>query len=83
MPYPYARAQVHFRQTYERFGAGKLVWGSDMPNVGRYCTYRQALAYAWDAGDFLTAEDRRRVFRENALALLAPVRPLSPTGGEG
>ncbi len=46
MPYPYARAQAHFRQTYERFGPRKLLWGSDMPNVGRYCTYRQALGYA-------------------------------------
>ena len=53
MPYPYARAQDHFRQIYERFGAGRLIWGSDMPNVGRYCTYRQALAYIWDHADFL------------------------------
>jgi predicted TIM-barrel fold metal-dependent hydrolase len=71
MPYPYARAQLHFRQTYDRFGAGKLVWGSDMPNVGRYCTYRQALAYVWDGADFMAAEDRRRIFRENTLGLLA------------
>ena len=75
MPYPYARAQHHFRQTYDRFGAGKLVWGSDMPNVGRYCTYRQALGYVWDHADFLSAEDRRRIFRENALGLLAPAPP--------
>jgi predicted TIM-barrel fold metal-dependent hydrolase len=74
MPYPYVRAQEHFRQTYERFGAGKLLWGSDMPNVGRYCTYRQALGYLWDHAAFLTAEDRRRVFRENALGLLARSR---------
>jgi len=71
MPYPYARAQLHFRQTYDRFGAGKLVWGSDMPNVGRYCTYRQALAYVWDGADFLAAGDRRRIFRENTLGLFA------------
>jgi predicted TIM-barrel fold metal-dependent hydrolase len=72
MPYPYARAQDHFRQTYDRFGPNKLVWGSDMPNVGRYCTYRQALGYVWDFADFLTPEDRRRIFRENTLGLLAP-----------
>jgi predicted TIM-barrel fold metal-dependent hydrolase len=74
MPYPYVRAQHHVRQTYERFGSAKLVWGSDMPNVGRYCTYRQALGYLWDHAAFLTAEDRRRVFRENALGLLARSR---------
>src|SRR5262245_4833878 len=72
MPYPYARAQAHFRQTYERFGPRKLLWGSDMPNVGRYCTYRQALGYLWDYADFLSTEDRRRIFRENTLELLAP-----------
>jgi hypothetical protein len=43
-----------------------------MPNVGRYCTYRQALGYVWDFADFLTSEDRRRIFRENTLGLLAP-----------
>ena len=53
----------------------KLLWGSDMPNVGRYCTYRQALGYLWDHADFLSSEDRRRIFRENTLELLALDRP--------
>jgi predicted TIM-barrel fold metal-dependent hydrolase len=74
MPYPFARAQHHFRQTYDRFGPEKLLWGSDMPNVGRYCTYRQALAYRWDWADFLTGDARRRIFRENTLGLLASRR---------
>jgi predicted TIM-barrel fold metal-dependent hydrolase len=77
VPYPYARAQAHFRQTYDRFGPAKLLWGSDMPNVGRYCTYRQALAYLWDHADFLSSEDRRRIFRDNTLALLASSPPAS------
>jgi predicted TIM-barrel fold metal-dependent hydrolase len=72
MPYPYARAQHHFHQTFDRFGPGKLLWGSDMPNVGRYCTYRQALTYLWDHAPFLGPEDRRRIFRDNALEVLAP-----------
>ena len=42
-----------------------------MPNVSRYCTYRQALGYVWDHADFLPEEDRRRIFRENTLGLLA------------
>jgi predicted TIM-barrel fold metal-dependent hydrolase len=69
MEYPYPRALLHIRQVYERFGAKRLVWGSDMPNVGRYCTYQQALRYVWNGGDFISAADRRLVFRENALAL--------------
>jgi predicted TIM-barrel fold metal-dependent hydrolase len=74
MPYPYERAQRHFRQLYDRFGPAKLLWGSDMPNVGRYCTYRQALTYLWDHAGFLTDEDRRRIFRENVLGLF-PAAP--------
>jgi predicted TIM-barrel fold metal-dependent hydrolase len=79
-PYPYLRAQHHFRQLYDRFGASKLLWGSDMPNVGRYCTYRQARTYLWDHADFLAAEDRRRIFRENTLGLLAPGPPTTGSG---
>lgn len=45
MAYPFHRALTHIRQFYDRFGAAKWTWGSDMPNVGRYCTYRQALTY--------------------------------------
>src|SRR5262245_42870354 len=74
MPYPYVRAQEHFRQTYERFGPRKLIWGSDMPNVARYCTYRQALGYVWDYAASLPLEDRRLIFRENTLGVLAPDR---------
>jgi predicted TIM-barrel fold metal-dependent hydrolase len=72
IPYPYARAQHHFRQLHDRFGPLKVLWGSDMPNVGRYCTYRQALGYLWDHADFLSADARRRIFRENVLSLLRP-----------
>jgi predicted TIM-barrel fold metal-dependent hydrolase len=67
--YPYPRALVHFRQLFDRFGPQRFVWGSDMPNVERYCTYRQALTYVWDHADFLDAAARRAIFRDNALAL--------------
>jgi predicted TIM-barrel fold metal-dependent hydrolase len=69
MDYPYARATHHFRQLFERFGAKKFIWGSDMPNVGRYCTYRQSLTYVWNHASFLGTDDRRQIFRENALGL--------------
>lgn len=71
MNYPYTRAHSHIRQVYERFGPDKLIWGSDMPNVGRYCTYKQALSYVWDHCDFITATDRRKIFRDNTLSLFA------------
>jgi len=41
--YPYPEAQELLRQLVARFGATKLCWGSDMPNVERFCTYRQTL----------------------------------------
>jgi hypothetical protein len=40
-----------------------------MPNVERYCTYRQTLTYFADHADYLSAEDRRLIFRDNALGL--------------
>ena len=67
--YPYPKSMHHFRQLVDRFGSGRFTWGSDMPNVERYCTYRQTFTYAWEHADFLNAEDRRAIFRENALAL--------------
>jgi predicted TIM-barrel fold metal-dependent hydrolase len=70
--YPYSLAVEHARQLVGRFGTGKFLWGSDMPNVARYCTYRQSLTYLWNHADFLSPADRRAVFRENALALLRP-----------
>ena len=71
MDYPYVRARGHIQQVYDRFGADKLTWGSDMPNVGRYCTYKQALGYVWDYCDFFTQPDRRKIFHDNTLSLFA------------
>ena len=67
--YPFPKAMVHFRQLVDRFGASRFVWGSDMPNVERYCTYRQTFTYVWNHADFLNDDDRRAVFHDNTLAL--------------
>ena len=67
--YPYPKAMLHFRQLVDRFGAGRFVWGSDMPNVERYCTYRQTLTYVWNHAEFLNNADRLAIFRDNALGL--------------
>jgi len=69
MNFPFPRAQSHFRQLYDRFGPDRLIWGSDMPNVERYCTYRQTLAYLRDYSDFLSDADRAKIFRETTLSL--------------
>jgi predicted TIM-barrel fold metal-dependent hydrolase len=67
--FPYTRALVQFRQLFDRFGPGRFIWGSDMPNVERYCTYRQSFSYVWDHAAYLNADDRRAIFRDNALDL--------------
>jgi len=68
--YPYPRAALHFRQLLDAFGNSRFMWGSDMPNVERYCTFRQSLTYALDHFDFLTEADRRAIFRDNAIGFL-------------
>jgi predicted TIM-barrel fold metal-dependent hydrolase len=72
--YPYVRALLHFRQLVDRFGPQRFMWGSDMPNVERYCTYRQTLTYVWDHADFLDSTARRAIFRDNALGLFLHAR---------
>ena len=66
--YPYARAQQHIHQLYDQLGPDRLIWGSDMPNVERYCTYRQTLSYM-NHCDFLNAADRQKIFAANTRAL--------------
>ena len=70
--YPYELAHRHIRQFYDRFSADRLIWGSDMPNVERYCTYRQSLDYALLHCDFLTDDDKAAVFGGTCLSLFEP-----------
>ncbi len=58
--YPYPEAQELIRGMRDLFGAGKLVWGSDMPNVERFCTYRQSLDYVRRYCPFLSASREGR-----------------------
>ncbi|MFI5012431.1 MAG: amidohydrolase family protein [Hyphomicrobiales bacterium] len=72
--YPYARALTHCGALIGEFGSARFLWGSDMPNVERYCTYRQSLGYLAEHADFLDDQDRRRIFRDNALSLFRRLR---------
>jgi predicted TIM-barrel fold metal-dependent hydrolase len=55
--YPYPEAQAIVRELHGRLGATRLLWGSDMPNVERSCTYRQSLDYLRRHCDFIPAAD--------------------------
>jgi predicted TIM-barrel fold metal-dependent hydrolase len=56
--FPFVRAQRLMRDVHERFGADRLIWGSNFPPVLKACTYEQALRFVSEACDFLTAGDR-------------------------
>ena len=41
--YPYTEFQSVVGQLVEKLGSERLMWGTDMPNVERFCNYRQTL----------------------------------------
>jgi predicted TIM-barrel fold metal-dependent hydrolase len=68
--YPYPEAQALIKDMRDKFGASKLVWGSDMPNVERFCTYTQSLDYVRRYCPFLTAGEKDAVLGGNLANLL-------------
>jgi predicted TIM-barrel fold metal-dependent hydrolase len=68
--YPYPEAQALIRGLRDRFGASKLMWGSDMPNVERFCTYRQCVDYVRRHCPFLAAGEKDRILGANAAEML-------------
>ncbi len=67
--YPYPQAQALIKGLRDRYGAHKLIWGSDMPNVERFCTYRQSLDYVRTYCTFLTAAEMELVLGGNVASL--------------
>lgn len=67
--YPYPRSQEAVKFLYNIFGAHKLVWGSDIPNVERYCTYAQSLNYLRNYCSFVNKSDMDLILGGN----LAPI----------
>jgi predicted TIM-barrel fold metal-dependent hydrolase len=67
--YPYPEAQELIRHMRDLFGASKLVWGSDMPNVERFCTYRQSLDYVRRHCACLSAAEKDAVLGGNVAQL--------------
>ncbi len=72
--YPYPEAQALIKDLHDKYGTQKLIWGSDMPNVERFCTYRQCVDYVRSYCDFLTAREKERILGGN-LAELCNIRP--------
>jgi predicted TIM-barrel fold metal-dependent hydrolase len=67
--YPYRESHPLIRDLRDRFGAEKLLWGSDMPNVERFCTYRQSLDYVRRYCNFLSSSEMDLVLGQNTARL--------------
>jgi predicted TIM-barrel fold metal-dependent hydrolase len=46
------------KECVERVGASRLIWGTDMPMVARFCTYRQSMDQFRVHCDFLSDAER-------------------------
>lgn len=68
--YPYPEAQSLIRDLRDSFGAEKLIWGSDMPNVERFCTYKQSVDYVRRYCGFLTASEKDRILGGNVAEMI-------------
>jgi len=67
--YPYYQGHEHIKQLIDLFGAERFMWGSDGPNVDRYCTYAQSLTYFTEHANYLNDEEKKLILHDNALSL--------------
>jgi predicted TIM-barrel fold metal-dependent hydrolase len=69
--YPFPELRPALEVLYQRVGSDRLVWGSDMPNVERNCTYRQSLHYLRQFSESIfPSSTLDRILGLNVLALL-------------
>jgi predicted TIM-barrel fold metal-dependent hydrolase len=59
--YPWKQTESTVRECVDRIGADRLIWGTDMPMVARFCTYRQTLDQYRLHCDFLSDEERAAI----------------------
>jgi predicted TIM-barrel fold metal-dependent hydrolase len=71
LDYPYPEIHAHIRQLIDTFGSSRFMWGSDSPNVERYCTYAQSLTYFTNHFGHLPQADISAILRDNALRVYA------------
>ena len=69
--YPYPELQPVLKRLVDLAGPARLVWGSDMPNVARNCTYRQSLDYLRHGlAGVVTQAELDGILGENVLGFL-------------
>ncbi len=57
--YPWLDAQELVKRLHDRFGAHRLMWGTDWPIAKERATYSQRLTVVRDQMNFLSEEDKR------------------------
>ncbi len=67
--YPYPKSLDAVKCLYDSFGPDKLVWGSDMPMVERYCTYSQSLEYLLQSDIGINSSDMQQIVGSNLQSL--------------
>jgi len=63
--YPYPLHKELIKNIYQEVGCERLLWGSDMPNLYRTCTYQQSLDLVRLHFDFLNEEEKGLVLGGN------------------
>lgn len=69
--YPYPETHAIVRTLYERFGAGRLCWGSDYPVSRFFLTYQHTLEAFRTHCSFVPEADQKKILGENLARLLA------------
>ena len=57
--YPYKDTHAQVKRLLDKFGAKRLMWGTDWPIVESHTTYDKALAVVRDEMKFLSEDDKR------------------------
>ena len=70
--YPYPSARRYIQRAAGLIGAGKLMWGTDLPSLFTHATYPQLLAFVSRHCDFLSPDDLRGVLGETAWRVYGP-----------
>ncbi len=68
--YPWKEAEPTIEECVKRIGAHRLMWGSDWPMVGRYCTYKQALNQYKLNCNFLSDSERADILGNTAARIM-------------
>ena len=68
--YPYTELHPLIKDLRGKLGPEKLIWGTDLPNTERNCTYKQARLYLEKHCGVLTEADKRMILGENIQRVL-------------